>query len=250
MKQRDSKADGKDTSPQQASEEGGSSRRAALGQAFTVLSGAALAGLLPKETRAQLSTGGNRLVLQDRELAKRANDLFAEVRRDKQKEREFVENPMGVLGARLSPRGLRGVSRQRVTNANRILYALLANDKFLDWLRSYQKELEGKRLDKGQVLKDLAGAMARYGDPEFFQGMLEAEAAAYVGPEQIHATDGLFVYEDVAVAHNYAVIVWRGNDLVNPAEMRALTDLLAEKAVAKAKEMKAAGALQQQIISQ
>jgi len=178
------------------------------------------------------------------------NEMFAEIKRDKQKEREFIDNPVGVLGNRLSPRGFQGLSRQRVANANRMLYSLLANDQFLNWLRSYQKGLEGTRqVNKGKVLRDFAGAMARYGDPEFFQGMLEEEAAQWVSPEDKRSDDGgLIVYESVLAVHRYGVIVWRGNEFINPAEMRSLLDMLAEKVVAKAKAQKAAGALQKQII--
>jgi hypothetical protein len=250
MKKSDSKTTGKKKEKEQASEARSYSRRTALGQGLTVLSAYALTGLLPTETHAELSTGANRLVLQEPDLSRQMNDMFAEIKRDKQKEREFVDNPVGVLGGRLSPRGFQKLSRQRVTNANRTLYALLANDGFLSWLRTYQKASEGTRqVNKGKVLRDFAGAMARYGDPEFFQGMLEEEAAQYVSPLDIRSSDSIAVaYETLLVVHHAGIIVWRGNEFINPAEMRGLLDLLSEKVVSKAKQQKAAGELQKQIV--
>jgi hypothetical protein len=250
MKKRDSKTTDKKEEQEQTTETPNYSRRKALSQGLTVLSAYALTGLLPTETRAELSTGANRLVLQERDLSKQVNDLFAEIKRDKQKEREFVDNPVGVLGARLSPREFQGLSRQRVANANRTLYALLANDQFLNWLRTYQKGLGTGQVNKGKVLRDFAGAMARYGDPEFFQGMLEEEEAQYVSPLDIRSNDRSIavVYDKFIAVHGAAIIVWHGNEFINPAEMRALTDLLVEKAVSKAKQQKAAGELQKQIV--
>ena len=236
---------------ERATETPGYSRRAAISKGLTALSAYALTGLLPTETQAELSTGANRLVLQERDLSKQMNDLFAEIRRDKQKEREFVDNPVGVLGARLSPREFQKISRPRVANANRMLYALLANDGFLNWLRSYQKGLEGARqVDKGKVLRDFAGAMARFGDPEFFQGMLEEEAAQYVSPLDIRGFWAVAV-DKVAIATKYVVYLGTRtatSEFINPAEMRGLLDLLAEKVVSKAKQQKAAGELQKQIV--
>jgi hypothetical protein len=250
MKKRDSKTTGKKKDQEQAGEERGYSRRTALSQGLTVLSAYALTGLLPTETQAELSTGANRLVLQEPDLSTQINEMFAEIKRDKQKEREFIDNPVGVLGGRLSASEFQKVSRPRVVNANRTLYALLANDQFLKWLRGYQRGLEGTRqVNKSKVLKDFAGAMARFGDPEFFQGMLEAEAAQWVSPLDRRSEDGgLVVYEKYLAVHQYGLIVWRGNEFINPAEMRSLLDLLAEKVVAKAKAQKAAGELQKQIV--
>src|SRR5688572_16545002 len=82
---------------ERATETPGYSRRAAIGKGLTVLSAYALSGLLPTETQAELSTGANRLVLQEPDLSRQINEMFAEIRRDKQKEREFVDNPVGVL---------------------------------------------------------------------------------------------------------------------------------------------------------
>jgi len=196
-----------------------------------------------------LSTGANRLVLQERDLPKQLNQLFAEIKRDKQKEREFIDNPVGVLGSRLSPDEFQKLSRSRVANANRVLYALLANDQFLNWLRSYQRGLEGTRqVNKRKVLRDFAVAMAQHGDPNFFQGMLEEEAAQWVSPGDKRGHWAIAV-DSVVFVSRYLLYGGRpGNEFINPAEMRSLLDMLAEKVVAKAKAQKAAGELQKQII--
>jgi hypothetical protein len=234
----------------QATEPPSYSRRKAVSQGLTVLSAYALTGLLPTNTSAELSTGANRLVLQEPDLSKQLNDVFAEIKRDKQKEREFIDNPVGVLANRFTPREFQETSRPQIANANRVLYALLANDQFLKWLRSYQRGLEGTRqVNKGKVLRDFAEAMARFGDPEFFQGILEAEAAQWVSPLDKRGHWAVAVDKVVAVSK---YVLWGGkmgaNEFINPAEMRSLLDMLAQKVVAKAKAQKAAGELQKQIV--
>jgi hypothetical protein len=112
---------------------------------------------------------------------------------------EFVGNPAAVINERIF--GGRAFRAGDIDRANRIVYALLSNPKFMLWARNYQRSLyrevrrrsagktpqEQKKLmflllERRQLFRDLAKGLKEFGDPELFRaligsGILEGEAS-------------------------------------------------------------------------
>jgi hypothetical protein len=163
----------------------GVSRRQTLKTGLTVLSSAVASSFFPNSAAAQIATDPGSLVLKQRDLAPKVNRLFEELSKDKNAQRRFIEDPSTMILSRLLPDLHRGASAQRISNANRLLYSVMGNREFLNWARSYQQTLKGKKeINKAQVMKDLAVAMSKYADPSFFQGLMEDDVARRASVDQ------------------------------------------------------------------
>ncbi len=115
------------------------------------------------------------LTLKDAQMPAKLNKLFADLK-DKKLQQEFIENPVSVLNQRAL--GQKKLSAQRISNANRALYALVSNPGFVKWAEGYEAETAKKgTVSKNKVLADLAQAMAKHADPVFLTAMLEDHAA-------------------------------------------------------------------------
>ncbi len=115
------------------------------------------------------------LTLKDAQMPAKLNKLFADLK-DKKLQQEFIENPVSVLNERYV--GLKKLSAQRISNANRALYALVSDSGFVKWAESYEAEAAKKgNVSKNKVLADLAQAMAKNADLVFLTAMLEDHAA-------------------------------------------------------------------------
>lgn len=148
-------------------------RRAALRTGLVLITG--LPAVLPAEVSAQGAAQPGRLVLKHKDLAPRIHAYFKKISKDKVAQKAFVENPTRhLLDEFLPPEHAKSVSPQRVSNANRFLYAALANEKFRKWVDEYQQHLfKKKEPDRAEVLKDFSKALAEHGGPELMLAILD-----------------------------------------------------------------------------
>ena len=233
------------------------SRRHAMRTGLAALSGTAAAsipGLASGGPRPGTSADRGRLVLKERELAPKINKLFQKLARDAKARKAFVEDPGSILIREVLPPRYAKISKPRIANANRLLYSLQSNDGFRKWANSYQRGLaRKKRVDRGQVLHDLATAMAKHADPAFVKAILEEQVAlrqdGFTCQGWVLAI-GAFIIAVAAVILAAAVlasmtVIGPDRDVkITPAQMRAISQQL----VAHAAQVRKTGKLSRQII--
>jgi hypothetical protein len=192
------------------------------------------------------SPEGQPLVLRNEDWAAKTEMFYKELKADEGLQREFINNPAELIAKRfLPPNVLPGISPQRISTANRVLYSVVANDGFRNWAQSYQARIEEVGwVDKAQIVKDFSSAIVHYGDVAFVQALMEGTASEGGGPSKISV---LYVY-DIVVAIEVAAICIIGAVCVigiarkpdfSPADFRTLTESL----IARARELDRSGAL-------
>lgn len=143
---------------------------------------AGLAALMAGKAGKAFAAGGRQpLVLEHDGLRTSVADLFAVMRGDAKVRQLFVSNPTDVILTSILPDYQGKLSDQRVSEANRFLFSLLANDDFRGWAGKYQAKINADiaagritvdTLDRGTVVQDMAKAMARHGDEPMMVAML------------------------------------------------------------------------------
>src|SRR5207244_6841427 len=132
--------------------------------------------VLPAAVSAQTAAQPGRLVLPHKEMAAKAQAYFKRIGKDKEAQKAFVENPTKHLIEEVLPAEYaKKISPQRVSNANRFLYAAIANVKFRTWVQEYQKELATKKVDRAQRYKDISKALVQAGDPALILAVLDEQ---------------------------------------------------------------------------
>lgn len=190
------------------------------------------------------------LVLKDLDLVAKTDAFYADLKSDASLQDAFINDPTRVMTQNLLPGGIAySIPQQQISNANRLLYSIVANDGFRAWARSYQAELEKEgKFDKAQIEKDFAAAVVRYGDSALVQSLMESDNKLKVhGPRM----DVVYVY-DIAIAIEIVlvlVIVFVGvfgipmhaRFTYKSGDLR----LLVERMVARGKELQDSGALEE-----
>lgn len=119
-----------------------------------------------------------RLLLKPKELQENLIALYGELQRNERAKSSFIQDPTGQIARRVVKRRL---PPQQVSEANRLLFAILANDEMVKWLQGYGgKTAPGAKLDKRQFALDLARQIQRLNDPSINAGVL-GNAALGVG---------------------------------------------------------------------
>lgn len=87
-------------------------------------------------------------------------------------------DPFGTISSYF-PETLGKVNMQKVSEANKLVYAVLANDGFRSWAQEYNRSLAAKldltnpaSVDKSAIRKDLAEAILKHGDTNLVYALL------------------------------------------------------------------------------
>jgi hypothetical protein len=200
--------------------------------------------------------GVGKLVLNREGLRNHAASLFDQLDKDDAAKQAFLNDPVGQLAGGIAEGNL---PPQQISDANRLLFATLANDKFREWLDNYEARPNGQRVSDEQFARDYADALIKYGDSDLLQAALQhaantGEAFGFdevaqqlvTGPEKSVITSPATPSTSDQTLHSIqnfnnkqSGVQIGDNDLVDPARLRAVTDLLVDKA----KELKNAGQL-------
>jgi hypothetical protein len=129
------------------------------------------------------------LVLKYQDFRSEAAKFFKELNRDPALRSLFFKNPSLVLNTKLpSLAGLRITDLQHDV-ANRLLYSVLSNDKFKEFLRSYQKRKNdalarllknpddkeaANELDERAIKAEFAEAFLKFGDKELLHNIFSS----------------------------------------------------------------------------
>jgi hypothetical protein len=187
----------------------------------------------------------------------------------------FVRDPANVILKTVFPD--ENVPSAEVTRGNRLLFALLTNEKFMAWAENYQKSLVEKAIratkltdpndalrtylavvDRSAIHRDVAEAVAQTADTEViaaFTWRPDFDASQVPGPRGSIAVDvEVFVYAValaavfvaafgllVGVATNFGGPV--AGTGIDRAEVRKVANQLAERLVLQGHELRGSGAL-------
>jgi hypothetical protein len=102
-----------------------------------------------------------KLVLKRADLRKNAITLFDSIDRDEKLKSRFIEDPVGILSEHVFHSKL---PRQQASEANRLLFAILQNDAFVNWLGAYSVKNRGRKVPKQEFAQDFARAVIEHGD--------------------------------------------------------------------------------------
>lgn len=193
-----------------------------------------------------------KLVLKTTDLRKNTRALFAEIENDEKLRKRFIEDPAGVLSQRVFRSKL--PSRQ-ASEANRLLFAMLQNNRFVKWVGDYAEKHRGQRVPDDQYARDFAQALLDHGDPAIVTAVMRnallgfglpgggpvaqqflinnaAQQAIFAKVNQPASSD-----QKLRSSQNFNGFSLGAN--VNPAIMR----MLLEQLVARAKTLAKEGAL-------
>jgi len=204
------------------------------------------------EERSQSEDLSRPLILKEENLRQNTIALFEELKRDPEARESFIRNPVGQVSANIFQRD---VSPQHLSDANRFLFSMLANDKFRQWLDNYPSETNGQKVTREQFSRDFAKALIEYGDQNIFISMLKHASDGFglpafspvaqqlvTGPDKSTATSPATPSTSDQTAHsssNANSVAFGYGWAVDPAFMRSIV----EQVIAHAKDLASAGQL-------
>jgi hypothetical protein len=145
-------------------------------------------------------------------LRKRISDLFDELQKNPELSQVFIKNPITVLQSKLLPE-FKDADEELINAANQLLYSVLTNEKFMNWLEKYHTKLvnqyneTGKMPNKKTILQAFTKGIMENGDPKILSDLLEV-------PPKIIASTSLgwrhvwYYVEYYAWAYIYFFYVW------------------------------------------
>lgn len=195
------------------------------------------------------------LVLKRPDFRKNTAALFADLEKNPREREEFIRNPAGKLASRVTGERL---PEQRVSDANRVLFAMMANDEFRKWLDTYDASPKGQRVSDQQFARDFASAVLRFGDSDLLRALFKHASDGFgipgmggpsaqqlvTGPEKTFITSPATPSSSSAKVEssqnfNHSGFHFGDTRLVDPAVMRAVVEQL----LTHARDLKARGVL-------
>jgi len=205
-----------------------------------------------------------KLILNKKDLKQNTIALFKEIESDSALKKSFIKNPTGVLSEKVMKTK---PEVQEISDSNRLLFSILANQKFIDWLAAYSKK--NKNVSKDQYAADFIKAAVKFGDKNIISSISKyltgngsipglgdvaqqfiinnAAGTALVTPVNQPSTSDQSArssqnFETSTQSNTRTSGINLGiNHLFDPAFMRSTTELL----ISRAKELSQAGKLKQ-----
>lgn len=132
------------------------------------------------------------LILNYDRFSSRLQQLYTQMNASPSLQELFVRDPATVTMHTLLP-DVPQPTAAALSQSNRLVYSLLSNPGFMTWAQEYQKRYEEKiatfspdlspperakmfaaTLDRDELYKELAGAVATFGDKEIFYSLLSS----------------------------------------------------------------------------
>uniref|UniRef100_Q01Z16 Uncharacterized protein n=1 Tax=Solibacter usitatus (strain Ellin6076) TaxID=234267 RepID=Q01Z16_SOLUE len=189
--------------------------------------------------------GKDPLLLRSENLRLNTARLFDRLNTDRAAREEFIRNPAGAVSEEIAGRELQPAQESA---ANRMLFAILANARFLAWFDNYRAVQGGQPPSREQFGRDFAQAVLRFDDSDLLKSVIgqAAEGVGFpgdtadevvVGPEPqaiaVHSPNSSQV-EAKSVS-----IAFGDRAIVDPAFLRSIVDQL----IKYAEELKQQGRL-------
>ncbi len=142
-----------------------------------------------------------RMVIRKREFRSKMLALFDELERSERKMQAFVRNPTKVLATVFDEE----FSPFRQSESNRLLFSMLANDKFRRWLDRYANAKRKQTVTDNVFAQEFAKAVIKYGDDNILLAVLRNQGESIRLP---------------GMGHQFKQLV-----INNPAKQTAATDV-------------------------
>lgn len=190
-----------------------------------------------------------KLVLPIKDLRTRTTALFEKLSEDEKARNKFIKNPAEAISQMWGVK----LPKQEISDANRFLFCVLANDKMNKWLSSYDGYPGGKRVTDAQFARDFSDAITKYGDADLVHAALQQSAHGFglggstwiaIGPGQVLTSDTASA-TDVRSSQNFQVSSQYNQNTTTagkPGDMAKWRALLSQLA-AHAKLLKQQGSL-------
>ncbi|WP_093515754.1 hypothetical protein [Stigmatella erecta] len=181
--------------------------------------------------------------------------LFQELDTDEKAQQRFIQDPSGIIMDRVFQEKL---PPQRASEANRLLFSVLANKQFLRWMDQYASEHQGQRVGKDEFNQDFAKALLEFGDHELLLSVVSNASLGFGIPGMGDRAQQILINNAAGTAVATPVNSPSTSDqtlrssqnfnglgfgdlgqLINPAILRSLSEQL----LARAQELKDAGTL-------
>lgn len=219
------------------------------------------------------------LILDYGDLSTHATDLFERLDNSRAFRELFIKDPTGAVGRVLLP----GYSRPPVVHinqANRVLFSLLSNESFREWSRRYQETfVEDARqrfpdqehpealrsflagYDVREMYQELVDGALQFLDREFLYSLLSIDldhtpprVPSFVAQddEEMPAASPVVVAVAVAVFAAIVAVAFlvvgpvvepESDDGLSRDSLQRVSDMIAESLIARAEELRNAGAL-------
>lgn len=118
----------------------------------------------------------SRLEVEIKDLREKTASFFDRLDADSRFRSEFLANPSGTA---LSNVFGSDAGAQQASAANRVLFAMLANDRFRTWLETYETQRDGKTLTREEFARDFAKAIIDYADRDIIDGLFSHYAEGF-----------------------------------------------------------------------
>ncbi|SEM16226.1 hypothetical protein SAMN05444354_112142 [Stigmatella aurantiaca] len=181
--------------------------------------------------------------------------LFQDLDTDEKAQQRFIQDPAGIIMDRVFQEKL---PPQRASEANRLLFSVLANKRFFRWMDQYANENKGRRVGKDEFNQDFAKALLEFGDHELLLSVVSNASTGFGIPGMGDRAQQILINNAAGTAVATPVNSPSTSDqtlrssqnfnglgfgdlgqLVNPAILRSISEQL----LARAQELKDVGAL-------
>lgn len=144
-----------------------------------------------KTTSNNKSNGHSRpLVLKEKDLRKNTEELFEQLGRDEKARQEFIKNPTAVLSEKIVKHKL---PEQEISDVNRVLFAMLANDRFRQWLDDYEASPNGRKVSEAEFSRDFSEAVLQFGDSDLIRALFKQASDGFGLPGFSKVAEQLFI---------------------------------------------------------
>ncbi|MEV6444407.1 hypothetical protein [Amycolatopsis sp. NPDC051716] len=216
------------------------------------------------------------LILHAPEIQGRMRALIERVDSDESLRQLYLNDPATVIQKTVFP-DQENIPKAEINRANRLLYALLSNERFVEWSRSYEEDLVTRAvqatsiedpenalraylaiLDRTALHQDLASAVAQFADPELIAAITWRPELPRVGNARLPISADVaveietFVYAvaavavfAVAVAAVFIGAVEPAGEVVSRIDVMAVANQLGESLTQRAGEIRESGVLMQ-----
>ena len=202
------------------------------------------------------------LVIKNKHIHKEVSSLFNDLSEDDRLQKIFFQNPSLILRTHFPSLGQAQATPDNDSVANRVLFSVLSNAEFLEFLKEYQKKKSAaisaflsdpndrealKALDTKTIRLDFADALLKYGDRELVANLFYSDpdgrpgttvgwwlivVVVFLVAAAIHAVLALGTSGDFAPTRS-------GRLPISASELRKISDQL----VAAAKDARTSGRL-------
>lgn len=133
-------------------------------------------------SRTKIVEAAKGLVLKKADLRRNTAELFTAIGNDEKLKAKFIEDPAGVLSQRVFKSKLPAA---QASEANRLLFAILQNDRFVKWIAEYSDKTRGRKVSREEFARDFSRALLEHGDEAIVTAVMRNAIAGFAVPGEV-----------------------------------------------------------------